>query len=327
MMTFGAFKNAKKCQEFVCDACDFTCFKQSNYTSHLATRKHKMMTNDDKMMTLGIKKMPKQYTCECGKSYAHRQGLHVHILKCPIILAEVPPPAPMPVPVPDVQTQPAPSSAPSEVLFAKLIEQNNAFMENVIDKVVDVVAKVVKKDTMSHSHNTTNSHNKTFNLQFFLNDTCKDAMNISDFVKNLQISTADFEKIGDLGYAEGISRLFINGLNELDVSKRPIHCSDLKREIIHIKDQDRWEKDTPNQDKLKCVIQKISNKNMMVMDDWRNENPGCKEYDNCKNDLYLKLLTESIGPMDVVSSEREFKKITKKIATGTIIDKSNLVIA
>jgi len=319
MMTFGAFKNAKKCQEFVCDACDFTCFKQSNYTSHLATRKHKMMTNDDKMMTLGIKKMPKQYTCECGKSYAHRQGLHVHTLKCPFILAEVPPP----VPVPDVQPQPVQSSSPSELLFAKLIEQNNAFMENVIDKVVEVVAKVVKKDTMSnsHNHNHTNSHNKTFNLQFFLNDTCKDAMNISDFVKTLQISTADFEKIGDLGYAESISRLLINGLNELDVTKRPIHCSDLKREIIHIKDQDRWEKDTPNQDKLKGVIQKISNKNMMVMDDWRNENPGCKEYDNRKNDLYLKLLTESIGPMDAVSLDREFKKITKKIATSTIIDK------
>jgi len=278
-----------------------------------------MMTNDDKMMTLGIKKMPKQYTCECGKSYAHRQGLHVHTLKCPFILAEVPPP----VPVPDVQPQPVQSSSPSELLFAKLIEQNNAFMENVIDKVVEVVAKVVKKDTMSnsHNHNHTNSHNKTFNLQFFLNDTCKDAMNISDFVKTLQISTADFEKIGDLGYAESISRLLINGLNELDVTKRPIHCSDLKREIIHIKDQDRWEKDTPNQDKLKGVIQKISNKNMMVMDDWRNENPGCKEYDNRKNDLYLKLLTESIGPMDAVSLDREFKKITKKIATSTIIDK------
>ena len=154
-----------------------------------------------------------------------------------------------------------------------------------------------------------------------MNETCKNALNIQDFVKNLQISTQDFEEVGKLGYAEGISRLVINGLNEMDVTERPIQCSDLKREVIHIKDDDKWEKDTPNQDKLKGVIKQIENRNIMVMDDWTRANPGCKDPNHGKNDLYLNCIQASCGPLDATEEARSIKKISKNLASHTIIKK------
>jgi hypothetical protein len=189
------------------------------------------------------------------------------------------------------------------------------------EMIVDVVKEVVKKDTTTNnnSHNTTNN-NQTFNLQLFLNEDCKNAMNITDFVKNLQINTSDFERLGDVGHAEGISRMLIKGLSELDITERPIHCSDAKREVIHIKDQDKWEKDT-DKVKLKKAIQDISNRNMMVMDDWKTENPGCTEYDNAKNDMYMKLMVQSLTPL---AEEKDFKKIIKSVAKNTIIDKEEI---
>jgi hypothetical protein len=315
-MTYNlAGKNAKKCHDFLCNTCNFKCSKKSNYDAHLTTRKHQILTNTYKILTKNAEKMPKQYTCECGKSYKHRQSLNNHRSGCQIILnvseeTDV-----------HIEADPALSITPtSEIVTA---------MTNVMkDTMVEVVKEIVKKESVSHSnnisnsHNHTNIHNQTFNLQFFLNDTCKNAMNIDDFVKNLRINTDDFEQVGKLGYTEGISRLLIKGLNELDISQRPIHCSDVKREVIHIKEQDKWERDTPNQDKLKGVIKQISNKSMMVMDDYVKENPGCKDPQHSKNDLYLKCMIQACGPIDSdTMQEREFKKISKKVATHTIIHK------
>ena len=179
------------------------------------------------------------------------------------------------------------------------------------------------KDSGNTTYNTTNSHNKTFNLQFFLNETCKDAMNISDFVNSLKLTLHDLEQVGELGYAEGISRMFVKGLNDLEVTKRPIHCSDLKREVLHIKDKDAWEKDE-NNDKLKKAIKDLSNKNIMLLDDWQKENPGCKEYNNRKNDIYLKMMVESLGPADASKEKREFGKIIHTIAKNTIINRGDI---
>jgi len=302
IVTMMTKKSPKITKEYYCSACDYLCFRQSEYTRHLSRRKHEMMTNSDKMMTKNHQKSPDRYQCECGQVYQYRQGLSLHKKKC--------------------------QKSPKDEELEKLKEENREIKQLLVEVVngqnqmQNSFVELIKKDTTSHSHNTTNSHNKTFNLQFFLNDTCKDAMNIGDFIKTLQIDTSDVEKMGEVGYADGISRLLINGLNELDITQRPIHCSDLKREIIHIKDQDRWEKDTPNQDRLKNVIQKITNKNIMLLDDWKRLHPGCTEYDNRKNDLYLKIMVESMGPVDETTATRDFKKIIKKVAVSTIIDKS-----
>ena len=196
----------------------------------------------------------------------------------------------------------------------------------VVGPVMEAVTSGINGNN-NHSNNHTNSHNKTFNMNVFLNENCKNAMNISEFVENLKIDATDFEKMGQLGHAESIARLMIRGLQDLDITKRPIHCSDLKREVIHIKDQDKWEKDTPNQDKLRKAINHVSNRNLWVMEDWKRENPGCTNVDNRKNDLYLKLLSESLGPLDQEKQVRELKKIGKKIAMNTILDKTTAMNA
>ena len=168
-------------------------------------------------------------------------------------------------------------------LKTQIIESNERTI-SYADKTINTQKTVIESGNLggnntNHSHNTTNSHNKTFNLNFYLNETCKDAMNLQDFIKTLQLNLGDLERVGELGYTEGISRMFIKGLNDLDETRRPIHCSDLKREVIHIKDNDVWEQDNENRDKLRKAINDISNKNIMLLDDWRQENPGFDQYE------------------------------------------------
>ena len=212
----------------------------------------------------------------------------------------------------------------------QLLEQNKQLYETheVNIDLQKQLLEVVKDGKTINNNNTINSHsnNKTFNLQVFLNETCKDAMNIKDFIQSLELNLTDLEKVGELGYAEGISRLFIKGLNNLDITKRPIHCSDVKREIMHIKDNNKWEKDNAAQDKLKNIIKQLTHKNIMMLDDWKKANPGCTAYDSKKYDRYLKLTLESMGPTDDDAEKRDFNKIIRRVAENTTIDKKYLVM-
>ena len=319
MLTNVDKKNAKKRQKFICEACDFVCFKKSDFIRHEATRKHKMLTNVDKMLTEKCQKTPDEFQCECGKVFKHRQSLSVHRKKCQIIPAEVCPP---------VAVQSTPNTCENQK--DQIIELQKQLLGQK-DKTIEVLQSAVESGNLggnntNHSHNTTNSHNKTFNLNFYLNETCKDAMNLQDFIKTLQLNLADLERVGELGYTEGISRMFIKGLNDLDETKRPIHCSDLKREVIHIKDNDVWEQDNENRDKLRKAINDISNKNIMLLDDWRQENPGFDQYDSKKNDLYLKLLVNTMGPDSPDATDKAFRKIIRKVASNTIIKKTASMI-
>jgi hypothetical protein len=151
-------------------------------------------------------------------------------------------------------------------------------------------------------------------------------MNMKDFIKSLELSMPELEKMGELGFAEGMSRLFVNRLNSLDVTKRPIHCSDVKREIIHIKDDNKWERDNANLDRLRKIIKQITHKNILRVDDWKKANPGCTEYNSKKYDHYLKLTMEAIGPIDEAAEKRDFGKIIRRVAENTAIDKKYLCI-
>jgi hypothetical protein len=203
----------------------------------------------------------------------------------------------------------------------ELVRQNQEFKQLLIDqnKMILEVAKnsQINNNTISHSNN----NNKTFNLQFFLNETCKDAMNMKDFIHSLELSFPELEKMGEVGFAEGMSRLFVNRLNSLEITKRPIHCSDVKREIIHIKDDNKWEIDNANLDRLRKIIKQITYKNILRVDDWKKANQGCTEYNSRKYDHYLKLNMEAIGPIDEVGEKRDFAKIIRRVAETTAIDK------
>ena len=307
-------KMPKNAEEYKCEICDFVCSKYSNYKAHLNTRKHKIRSSTNEKCQKMPDTEPRVYTCECGKSYSHASSLWNHKQRCLRLRSEE---------NVVMATNVTPESSlglDKDKVIIDLLQQNNQLQKHVIE---------LSKNGGNNSHNTithTNSHNKTFNLQFFLNETCKDAMNIQDFIKSLQLNIQDLESVGELGYAEGISRMFVKGLNELEVTKRPIHCSDLKREVIHIKDKDVWEKDTSNQDKLKKAIKDLSNKNIMLFDDWQKQNPGYDQYDSKKNDIYLKMLVQTMGPADDVAERRDFGKIIRKIAKTTIIDKEQMEV-
>jgi hypothetical protein len=261
----------------------------------------------------------------------HASSLWNHKQKC-VPSAEIPQPEEPTPSLDDIQV-------PTHLIF-ELIKQNQEFKQLLVDQnkqlyekheenidlqkqLLDVVkdGKTINNNTISN-----NSHNKTFNLNFFLNETCKDAMNMKDFIKSLELSLPELEKMGELGFAEGMSRVFVNRLNSLDVTKRPIHCSDIKREIIHIKDDNKWERDNANLDRLRKIIKQLTHKNILRVDDWKKANPGCTEYNSRKNDQYLRINMEAIGPVDEAETKRDFGKIIRKVVENTAIDKKYLCV-
>jgi hypothetical protein len=194
-----------------------------------------------------------------------------------------------------------------------LQKQNQELQKQVLD-----VCQNIKPATINNNNN--NSHNKTFNLQFFLNEQCKDAMNIMDFVNTFQLQFSDFERIGEVGYVEGISNIVIDKLNEMDIYKRPIHCSDAKREIMHIKDNDVWSKDTPNNDKLRLALKHITKKNTDMVRPWAIAHPGVLNSDHRLSDKYQEMIIEAMGGNSGTMKESE-AKIIKKISKMVLIDK------
>ena len=300
----------KKCQKmpnkFICETCDFKCSKSSNYNKHLLTPKHvnniKGYKNDIQKNSNGIE----EYICECGKIYHYYSGLWRHKKKCNTnnILQ---------------------SDENKPDIVELLINENKEFKNVILDLFksnTDLQNKMLEvcknSNTTINSHN--NSHNKTFNLNFFLNEQCKDAMNIMDFVNTFQLQFSDFEKIGEVGYVQGISNIIIDKLNEMDIYKRPIHCSDAKRETMHIKDNNVWTKDTANNDKLRLAIKYISKKNSDMVRPWLVKHPGALYSDHHLSDAYQMMIIESMGGNTGTLAECE-TKIIKKISKMVLIDK------
>jgi Txe/YoeB family toxin of Txe-Axe toxin-antitoxin module/predicted RNA-binding Zn-ribbon protein involved in translation (DUF1610 family) len=293
MATFSNILATEKGQKgqnnYVCESCDYKCFKKYSWDRHLLTLKHQESTNGN---ILGAKGQTKAYSCEnCGKEYSERTGLWKHKQKCTI-----------------QQNNNIINSGLTEQLVIELVRQNKELLE------------IVKNGTTSHSHNTTNSHNKAFNLQFFLNETCKDAMNIGDFVDSLKLQLADLEKVGEAGYIEGISNIIVKNLKELDVTKRPVHCTDKKRETIYIKDEDKWEKDE-DKSKMHKLIKRVASKNMKMFEKFREAHPDCLKYHSKYSDQYNKIVYESMGGKGDDDFEKN-EKIIKNVLKQVTIDKN-----
>ena len=319
-------KSPKVAKQHVCADCDYTCSKLSDLHKHFSTRKHQYGTNET------LVKQQNSHSCEiCNNIFYSRTTLWRHKKTCVGIInnsiADILPPSKQPdkTSTEDMQM----------TLILELVKQNQEFKDLLVqqstqmmeqNKTMIEVAKnsqinnTINNNTISNSNN----NNKTFNLQFFLNETCKDAMNMKDFIKSLELSLPELEKMGEIGFAEGMSRVFVNRLNSLDVTKRPIHCSDVKREIIHIKDDNKWERDNANLDRLRKIIKQLTHKNILRVDDWKKANPGCTEYNSRKNVQYLKINMEAIGPVDEDEVKRDFGKIIRRVAENTAIDKKYL---
>ena len=303
---------------FNCELCDYnTCYK-SNYEKHIFTAKHKkkyfsngLATNYNEKVSESIK-----YQCNnCNKLYQDRTGLWRHNKKC-ISGVNHEKKQTLEGQTNSIDTL---TNLVLEVVKSnnELQKQNNELQKNVIE---------IYKNSISNTNiQNINSNNKTFNLNVFLNEHCKDAMNITDFVDSLKIQLSDLESVGKLGFVEGISNIIVRNLKALDVHKRPVHCSDSKREVMYIKDENKWEKENEEKNKLRKVIKKIANKNSRLLPAFKEKYPDCGKSDSKFSDQYNKLIIEAMGGLGDNDCEKE-DKIIKKIAKEVVIDKNDSII-
>ena len=291
---FGAKTSKNELQEFSCKLCDYKCFKKSNYDRHLLTAKHrkqqKTSKNEQNEQKLSI------YCCEnCGKEYNDRTGLWRHKKQC--------------------MNNTVNSLDKKDEIIDRLLKQNSELIKEQTD-IKNLILEIVKNGTHNTTTNHTNSHNKAFNLNFFLNETCKNAMNITEFVDSIKLQLNDLMEVGEIGYVEGISKIIVKNLNNLDETIRPIHCTDKKRETMYIKDEGQWAKEDNNKTRLRKVVKRVANKNIRLLPEFREKFP---DYSNssCKiSDTYDKIVVEAM-----CSDDNMDEKIIKKISNATIISK------
>ncbi len=288
--------------KFSCSLCEFHTSKKSHYKDHLSTLKHKNLSVGNTMLTEpSVYWQVNKYVCDnCSKHYTSRNGLWKHKKKC-IKLADE-----------NIKE----SLLSDKELMTMLIKQNSQLIELMKNGGCNLV------NNTNNSHNNNHSHNKTFNLQFFLNETCKNAMNIGEFVDSIKPQLSDLEATGRLGYVEGISNIILNGLNTLNTQERPIHCSDQKREVIYIKDNNEWTKEEDDKPILTNAIKIIANENIKNISKWRKEYPDCIYADSKKNDLYLNIVSNSMSGGTKEESKKNINKIISNLSKKVVIDKS-----
>ena len=298
-------------QRFYCELCDFKCCKKGDWSRHVLTNKHKKVTFSDKNTSSTSTNICKN----CLKSYKSRNGLWLHKKKCNA----------------DVDTISSNKNTSQDLInmFMEVIKQNQELInqnnetQKKNEELTNKLFKLYNKSDIQNTpttNNIINSNNKTFNLNLFLNNECKDAMNITDFVDSVKLQISDLENVGKLGYIEGISNIIIKNLKALDVHKRPLHCSDPKREIMYIKDENKWEKENEEKMKMRKVIKKIANKNIKVLSQFKQEYPDCGKSESKYSDKYNNLIIEAMGGKEGDDIDKE-DKIIKNIAKEVIIDK------
>ena len=289
-------KTKKNELNYCCEICDYNTCKKTDYLRHLHTQKHinnDLTTNDNAKN----EKNEKKYLCvHCEKEYNDRAGLWRHKKKCF-----------------NINSAANKHEHSDKELIMMLIKQNT--------KLIDQNAELVKNGIITNSNNNnTNSNNKTFNLHFFLNETCKDAINIMDFVDSIKLQLSDLEKVGEIGYVKGISNIITTNLQALDITQRPIHCTDKKREVLYIKDENKWEKENDDKNKLRKAIKRVANKNQRLLPKFRELHPDCNTSTSKYSDQYNNIIIESFGGSGDNDSEKE-EKIIKNITNSVIVNK------
>lgn len=311
----------KKSYKFYCKTCDYGTCKSGNMNNHLLTAKHikttLLTTNDN---DFEAKTSQKKYACElCKKQYNDRAGLWRHKKKCAIS---------------DETTLIEPECKGDRTDFQLLTElfklqmNENHELKEVMKEQCKENQKLqqqlieMAKEGKTTNTNCNNNNTNNFNLQFFLNEQCKDALNIMDFIEQLQLKIADLDMVGQVGYSEGITKIFIRGLKELDVFKRPVHCCDLKREVLYVKDKDSWEKDNEDKNKMKTAIKYIAAKNFKQIHEWQEENPDSEDTESKKHMDYHKIVLHSMGGATPEEDDFNYNKIIRNVAKVSVIDKT-----
>jgi hypothetical protein len=283
---------------FECKECHYKCCKKQHLTQHFNTIKHKSKVGND-VADSGNK--TDCNLCNCGKKYRDRTGLWKHKKKCGIDTVITTP------------SEPEPEESSNNDLITYLMNENKE-LKNMIMEVC--------KNSNSGNNNTINSHNKTFNLQVFLNEDCKDAMNITDFVDSIKFQLADLEHMGQVGYVDGLSNIIIKNLKALDITKRPVHCTDQKRETIYIKEGGVWAKEDEDNKNVRKLIKKVAFRNSKCLSLFKEKYPDCITSESKYSDTYSKIVIEAMGGGSKCNDYDSENKIIRKIAKMITIDKS-----
>jgi hypothetical protein len=323
MKQLGAEKG-KKGNEYICSYCDFKCIKKYSWERHINTIKHKTNcneTNETNMKHLGAKQNDHQCK-KCGSKLNSRTSLWRHNKFCnnQIINQD------KNLDISNIDIYDNNMNITPEMILeliknnSNLINENSDFKHIIIEQnntINNIVKNGITTNNITHNNNNINSHNKTFNLQVFLNETCKDAMNINDFVDSIKLQLSDFERMGEVGYAQGISDIITSNLQALDITQRPVHCTDKKRETMYVKDQDQWTKEDENKSKIKKMIKRIENKNIQIIPQFQKKYPNYANPKSHESDKYHKTIIEVMGGAG--GSEGKEGKIIRNISKVTTI--------
>jgi hypothetical protein len=294
----------KSCYD--CVECDYHTSSSKDFNKHISTNKHKtrIFGIQQKILETKIAESRCHVCNTCGKEYKTNSGLWKHNKIC------------------DKENPQKSPNSESDKEIIKLLIKENAEFKNLILEIINKDKSSVTNNNNNITNNTNNTNsNNTFNLQFFLNEQCKDAINIDEFVENIKIQLNDLETTGRVGYVEGVSRIINKNLNGLDKFKRPIHCSDIKREILYIKNNNEWKKDDTEKQMLTKAIKQVACKSIGQIGEWKKENPDCADSESKKNDLYLKIISNSMSGMTTEEQSKNYEKIITNVAKEVIIEK------
>jgi len=301
METFGNILVAKSCAIFYCKKCDYGTSRKSSYNKHRDSIKHNNVDLETFSNILDAKSCAKILACEkCEKKFKNRSGLWKHKKKCSDMIIDG-------INIKD-----------KDALVLHLLKQNG----DLQNKLIELSSKKSITNNTNNTNNTiNNTTNNAFSLNFFLNETCKDAMNISDFVSSIKLNLEDLENTGKRGYIEGISDIIIKKLSNLEQCFRPIHCSDMKREILYIKNNNEWTKEPEDKPILTKAIKMVAHENIKQIQYWRDKNPDCTDPTSKKNNTYLKIVSNSMNGLTKEEGDKNINKIISNVVKEVVIDK------
>lgn len=291
-------KSPKIPKIYTCEVCCYSTRNKKDISKHYETIKHKNATNRTDSNEK-IPSEPTEHRCtKCNKQYKAKSSLWYHTKKCAATCF--------------VEDETEKDKGEDYVVITELLKQNQDLQKQIIE---------LSKERKQFITNTTNN-TKTFNLNVFLNETCKDAINLMDFVNSLQLKLSDFENTGRLGYVEGISKIIVNGLKQMDVHKRPIHCTDTKRETMYVKDQNVWEKENNEKTRLTKAVKMIADKNLQQTQEWLKIHPEGAVNNTPENENFVNIMLAALGGQTEDEDNKNREKILRNIAREVSIDKT-----
>ncbi len=316
-------KIPKNPQKYICKECNYNTSNKKDYNKHITTRKHLLLTDIDEK----IPKNPQPFMCECGKNYKYRQSFHAHKKTCSYLN--------------DFKNEIVEESDNNNTInnntdmIMVLIKQNSEFKELLFEQSKQIVEQqkenqtlqkqlidVVKEGKTINNNNMTNSNNNNqFNLSFFLNNTCKDAMNMSEFIDDMNVNFNDIEYIGRNGYVNGMTNMILSRIRDLDVTKRPIHCTDLKRETMYIKDNDEWNKDTPDKSHFRNMVKIVAKQNQYQFPLWREKHPASDDMNSETFEFSLKMIQNILGDVGEDHIKLD-NKVMRNLSKHILVDKN-----